>query len=135
MKSNKQRRAEIMARREKRKALLAKAKAIEPPAYAFMSGDAEPVDRLLFGPNNSYGWPDFAKRGYYLPRAFTCKNCGVEEVWTASQQKWWYEIARGDLFSVAVRCRPCRAQERERKAAARAAAIAGWMNKLRVMAT
>jgi len=29
-------------------------------------------------------------------------------VWTAEQQKWWYEVAKGPIFSVAVRCRECR---------------------------
>ncbi|WP_444938452.1 zinc-ribbon domain containing protein [Microbulbifer sp. JMSA002] len=45
---------------------------------------------------------------YYLDREFQCKDCGSEEVWTAKQQKWWYEIAKGDFETSTVRCRPCR---------------------------
>jgi len=40
-------------------------------------------------------------------------------VWTATQQKWWYESAKGDVWTVAVLCRPCRIRERDRKTAAR----------------
>jgi hypothetical protein len=51
---------------------------------------AEPA-RLA--PYNSYGDPDFVRRGYYLDRPFRCAGCGREELWTAAQQKWWYEVA------------------------------------------
>lgn len=76
-------------------------------------------------PTNSYGTPDFVKRGYYVDRGFTCRDCGKEEVWTASQQKWWYETAKGDVWTAAVRCPTCRRRERERKAAARRAHLDG----------
>lgn len=54
-------------------------------------------------PNNSYSPPL-----YYEDREFTCVDCGREEVWTAGQQKWWYEVAKGPIFSTAIRCRACR---------------------------
>ncbi len=47
--------------------------------------------------------PDF-----YIDKPFKCKKCGKEEVWTAKQQKWWYEEAKGDLETTAVLCRECR---------------------------
>ena len=71
------------------------------------------------GPNVSYGIPDFVTRGYYVSQPFTCKDCGRAEVWSARQQKWWYEIAKGDLWTTAVRCRPCRRRERDRRKASR----------------
>jgi len=74
---------------------------------------------------NSYSTPDFVERGYYLDRPFRCKDCGVAQVWTATQQKWWYEWAKGDVWTVAVRCRPCRRRERERKGVARMVAAEG----------
>ena len=116
MKSNKQRRQEIKAHRLRRKAQ--KARII----------NTRPVDRpvgtvavtpALLRPTNSYGIPDFVQRGYYQDRPFHCKDCGVEEIWTAAQQRWWYEVAQGDVWTVAVRCRACRQQERARKAEAR----------------
>ena len=45
---------------------------------------------------------------------FECKSCGKGQVWTASQQKWWYETAKGAVWTPARRCRPCRARERKR---------------------
>nr|WP_255784020.1 zinc-ribbon domain containing protein [Lysobacter chinensis] len=50
---------------------------------------------------------------FYLDRAFTCRDCGEEQVWTARQQKWWYEQALGHIDSRAVRCRACRRARRE----------------------
>jgi hypothetical protein len=35
-------------------------------------------------------------------------------VWTAKQQKWWYETAHGHIESRAVRCLACRRARRER---------------------
>ena len=40
--------------------------------------------------NNSYGPPL-----YYVDQPFTCIDCGSEEVWTAEQQKWYYEVVKG----------------------------------------
>jgi len=77
------------------------------------------VNPVLLRPTNSYGIPDFVEREFYLDRPFVCKDCGKSEVWSAAQQKWWYETAKGDVWTVATRCRPCRRRERERRAAAR----------------
>jgi len=44
---------------------------------------------------------------------------GREEVWTARQQKWWYEVAKGFVYSDAKLCRACRRRERDRRAEAR----------------
>jgi len=77
------------------------------------------VNPTLLRPTNSYSTPDFVEREFYVDRPFVCKDCGTAEVWTATQQKWWYETAKGDVWKVAIRCRPCRRRERERKAEAR----------------
>ena len=42
-----------------------------------------------------------------------------KEAWTATQQQWWFEIAKGDVWTTAIRCRPCRPKERKRKEEAR----------------
>jgi Probable zinc-ribbon domain len=73
-----------------------------------------PVNESLLAPNNSYGAPDFVYRGYYIDRPFRCVDCGKEEVWTDTQQKWWYEIAKGFVYTSAIRCRLCRRKKRER---------------------
>jgi hypothetical protein len=80
-------------------------------------------------PDNSYGTPDFVRRGYYIDMPFNCKSCGVAQVWSETQQKWWYEAAKGDVWSVAVMCRPCRRKEQARRAAAREVHLAGLAAK------
>lgn len=62
-------------------------------------------------PNNSWGPPITA----YIDLAFRCRDCGKEEVWTAEQQKWYYEEAKGSLYAIAVRCRNCRNRMHETK--------------------
>lgn len=59
---------------------------------------AVPVNEAALVPYNSYGSPDFVTRGYYLDRPFRCAACGTDQVWTARQQKWWYETARGGVL-------------------------------------
>lgn len=62
-------------------------------------------------PINSYGSP----KKFYVDIPFKCKDCGREEVWTAEQQKWFYEVAKGSLHATAVRCRECRTRRNEQK--------------------
>ena len=62
--------------------------------------------------NNSY-----SVKAYYVDEPFTCRDCGKEEVWTAKQQQWWFEVAKGKIHSHAVRCRTCRQRVREERAA------------------
>lgn len=87
------------------------------------------VNPELLRPTNSYGIPDFVEREFYVDRPFVCKDCGKSEVWAATQQKWWYETAKGDVWTVAVRCRPCRRRERERRAEARRVHLEGLARK------
>ncbi|MDA0832338.1 MAG: zinc-ribbon domain containing protein [Planctomycetota bacterium] len=53
---------------------------------------------------------------YYVDQEFTCRRCGKVEVWTAEQQKWWYETAKGYIFSNAIHCHDCRKSIRENHA-------------------
>lgn len=89
------------------------------------------VEPALLAPNNSYGAPAFVRRGYYLDVAFRCATCGRSEVWTAAQQKWWYEVAKGFAYSTAKLCRPCRRLEQARKADARRVHLEGMARKKR----
>lgn len=79
--------------------------------------------------NNSYGLSAFAQRGYYVDRPFSCCDCGAACVWTAAQQRWWYETIGGSQDAIAKRCRPCRQRERQRKELARQVSQAGWLKK------
>ena len=111
MKSGKQKRSEIKAHRKQKNGKFPVN--AHPPAPQPRPVLGPPVNEALLAPNNSYGAPDFVYRGYYVDRPFRCIDCGKEEIWTGTQQKWWYEIAKGFVYTTAVRCRLCRHKKRE----------------------
>jgi hypothetical protein len=113
MKSGRQRREEIKARRRERAALL---HALDrcAPLHELPPGTVA-ADPEQLAHNNTYGLLPL----FYADRPFSCRDCGAHELWTAKQQKWWYEVAKGRIDSTAVRCRPCRIKERARVADAR----------------
>ena len=105
MKSNKQRRAEIKVQRLERAAQAAAQQRLCPDArFASGSGRLVADTALLRANNNTYGLLPV----FYVDKAFICRDCGSEEVWTSKQQKWWYEAMHGNINSVAVRCLRCR---------------------------
>lgn len=50
-----------------------------------------------------------------MDKDFVCMECGKEETWTAAQQKWYYEEAKGSLYATAKRCHDCRMKIKEAK--------------------
>jgi len=117
MKSGKQRRQEIQTRRALRRDKHSLER--EQARQKQLALRAIAVNVASLAPYNSYGEPDFVQRGYYIDIPFRCAGCGQEEVWTGTQQKWWYEVARGSVHSTAKLCRPCRRREQARRAEAR----------------
>ena len=106
MKSNKQRRSEIVAQRRVRTEKLRAAKQSPDPRGLSIGGEGTAAcNPALLAPYNSYGVPPFVARGYYVDAAFECAVCKKQEIWRATQQKWWYEVAKGDIFTTARRCR------------------------------
>ena len=97
MKSGKQRRAEIHAKRKQKAAKRQTVNTETDRRLRPVFGP--PVNAALLAPNNSYGAPDFVSRGYYADRPFRCVDCGKEEVWTGTQQKWWCEVAKGFVYT------------------------------------
>lgn len=97
----------------------------EQAARAAARGTAVNLEALV----PHLGTPEFVARGFYTDRPFECIDCGKAEVWTAAQQKWWYEVAKGEVHSTARRCRGCRRRERERRAEARRVHLEGLARK------
>ena len=126
MKSGKQRKTEIKAARLKRSTGLRRGAPCHPLP---VPRGVVVCDPNQLAPGNSYGAPDFVSRGYYVDTAFRCKDCGADEIWTAARQKWWYEVAKGNVETRAVRCKACRAHERARKTLARQVQQAGLLAK------
>jgi hypothetical protein len=87
------------------------------------------VNEAALAPYNSYGVPRFVERGWYEDVPFTCVECGSSQIWRSAQQKWWYEVAKGYVYSTASLCRTCRRRERERRADARRVHLAGLARK------
>lgn len=108
MKNNKQRRLEIKAKRDK-KAAASKASSHKELNYRPTSSVKAEHKELL---HNAY-WSTLPL--LYEDKPFRCRDCGLIEVWTASSQKWRYEVAKGYIDSVAVRCKSCRAQKKNEK--------------------
>ena len=112
MKSNKQRRAEINAKRLARaERLQAQLRAPNDGRIARLVGSetADPIMLARF--NTSVALPTL-----YVDREFCCRDCGEPGVWTAKQQKWWHETMGGNISSTAVRCLACRRKHRAQKA-------------------
>ncbi|MFZ6676534.1 zinc-ribbon domain containing protein [Undibacterium sp. Tian12W] len=121
MKSGKQRRAEIM---EKRHARIPVKESFDVYALPVPVG-AIPADREVLRSNNTYGLLPL----FYMDYAFNCRDCGCAQIWTGKQQKWWYEIMQGNINSVAIRCRPCRKKEQQRKKLVRDSHLSGLAAK------
>lgn len=56
-------------------------------------------------------------RPVYTPTRDRCRVCHQPFVFTADEQRHWYEVLQIPLERVRVRCRPCRAAERRHSAA------------------
>jgi Probable zinc-ribbon domain len=93
--------------------------------YARLPPGAVPADPAQLAHNNTYGrLPRF-----YVDRIVKCRSCGKEEVWPADRQKWWYEVAKGNINTDAVYCRSCRNKDKERRAEARKVHLNGLARK------
>lgn len=125
MRSNRQKR-EILADKRSKARPKNEHKRIEGIVEAGVrKGVIEPLDRSKIKSKSVLPRiPD-----YYENKTFTCVDCGSKEVWTAKQQKWWYEQAGGEIETTAIRCRKCRRKERDRRAKARQVHLQGLAKK------
>ena len=111
MKSGKQKRQEIKEKRRKKAEAHIKVDTCSNVSNMPMIG-AIPADHKQLEHINTYGMlPNF-----YVDKPFVCRDCGAKEIWTAKQQKWWYEVAKSHLDSIAVHCRRCRNITKNKKA-------------------
>jgi len=92
-----------------------------PPAGAVLA------DHAALAHNNTY---DLLPK-FYVDRAIVCRQCGTAEVWPADRQKWWYEVAKGNINTHAVLCRSCRESRKSQKTEARRIHLEGVAKKRR----
>lgn len=110
MKSSKQRRLEIKA---KRRAKAEKHKVDTRIALETLPDGAVKADQFELAHNNTYG----SLPKFYMDVPFNCVDCGTPDFWTAKSQKWFYEIAKGSIFATASHCGACRKKRRDAKKA------------------
>ncbi len=123
MTSGKQRKVTIKQRRRdqlRRADPIARGPGLPDPPSGAVMADLSQLEH-----DNTYG----PRPLFYVDRRFACVECGIEEVWTAADQKWWYEVAKGKLESRAVRCSECRKPHRARANAARKVHLDGLIAK------
>ena len=89
----------------------------------------QPVNVEALAHDGSVDRPEFVRRRYYANRGFRCIDCGADEVWTPTQQKWYFEVAKGSIWSQPTRCRKCRLIERKRRDEARRIHMEGMAAK------
>jgi hypothetical protein len=123
MKSGRQRRAEIQERR-RRLARIGERVSVEPWRDPVPRG-ALPADLAKLTHDGTYG----PRPRFYVAKPFACVDCGKDEVWTAADQKWWYEEAQGKIASRANRCGDCRRKRRLRRSEERRVHIEGLVAK------
>src|SRR4051812_3079183 len=54
----------------------------------------------------------FHRPPYYRDVEFRCEDCGRQSVWTADDQRHWYEQLHGSPYSTAKLCSDCRRKRR-----------------------
>ena len=70
---------------------------LEPLPETFLRGDASQQTFGMGGPIEVFG-----------PLERTCRDCDETFLFTAAEQKHWYETLRFNIDATAVRCLPCR---------------------------
>ncbi|MBX3437370.1 MAG: zinc-ribbon domain-containing protein [Planctomycetaceae bacterium] len=95
-----------MKRRRRLPRYLRESTAAEPPGPVPVR---IPADTSQQAPHTSWGGVPL----HYEDKEFICVDCGKTEIWTAQQQKWWYETAKGYILSTAIRCNDCRQKLRD----------------------
>jgi len=123
VKSGRQRRAEILERR-RRLARIGQRVTFKPWLDAVPLG-VLPADQASLLHDSTYG----PRPRFYVDQPFACVDCGKAEVWTAADQKWWYEVAQGKIASRANRCRDCRRKRRLRRSQERRIHVEGLIAK------
>ncbi len=135
MKSSKQRRAEI---REKRSQKIKQNQQKPAREYVYFddlagldfSGVVIPAGAIAVNPASLIMSSTFAYiPAFYQDILFQCVQCDDRQIWTAKAQRWWYEIAQGDIESTAKYCRSCRLKKREQAKISKKIHFSGLVKK------
>ncbi len=76
-----------------------------------------PKDALAADPDNQDHGGGYAAKFSYKDIHFACAGCGKMEIWTAQQQKRYFEVQKGNIYNEPKWCHEChskRMQERNK---------------------
>ena len=93
------------------------AKARSKPAKRRKRVERAPVDATKW-----QDWRTLETRfpdGFYYDTPYICRTCGEVKIWTALQQKYWFEEKKGRSDTSAIYCLECREKYSQKKAEAR----------------
>jgi len=125
MKSGRQRREEILEHRRQRTRISKRTSVVPWREPDRVPAGAIPAEQTKLLHDRTYG----PRLRFYVDQPFACVECGAEEVWTAADQKWWFEEAKGKIATRANRCLACRRKRRLRRSQERRIHIEGMVAK------
>jgi len=77
-----------------------------------------PEGALPGNPDEQVGAEGYAAKFYYFDIHYVCRGCGKRRVWTALQQKRYFEIQKGNIYNQPTWCYKCHSERMKTKAAA-----------------
>jgi len=87
-------------------------------AGRLVKGVEIPEGALAGDPDKQVGGEGFAAKYFYLDIIYVCRGCGRKGVWTAAQQKRYFEVQKGNIYNEPTWCYECHADRMKKKEAA-----------------
>jgi hypothetical protein len=74
-----------------------------------------PQGALAADPDNQNHGGGYAAKFYYKDIYYTCAGCGRKEVWSAAQQKRYFEVQKGNIYNKPKWCYECHSKRMQAK--------------------
>ncbi len=81
------------------------------PSYLYFGALGVDYDTAMRGDASKQNFT-VSPRYWYVDAKFRCEDCGKEFMWTAREQKVWFEVYRFYIDSEPKQCRGCRSRRR-----------------------
>jgi len=72
-----------------------------------VKGVEVPEGALSANPDKQNCGASYAVKFYYQDIHYTCAGCGKKEIWTAKQQKRYFETQKGNIYNEPKWCYEC----------------------------
>ena len=84
-------------------------------AGRLVKGVIIPKGSLPGNPDNQSHPSSLSVHYFYNDINYTCAGCGIEQVWTAKQQKRYYEEQKGIIYNKPKWCRECHIKRMQKR--------------------